>query len=250
MNRPLLILVLFLGICLPLISWAHLPELIPDAALAAKGKPVTLRYGLGHPYERELLASKRPRSLIVQLPQLKGSVDLSTELQATRAGESKAVTFIPRESGDYIGSLTCAPTQMGKSLVYDTTKVVISVGGAQRGWDALMGHPVEIAPLTRPYGLTKGCGFRGVVLRHGKPMPNAVVRFEHRSVTPPPKEGRPDGVFVTRVEKANERGEFSMTLPEDGWWVIFALAPGKKTVKDGKPVKTLHRGSFWVKVGA
>jgi cobalt/nickel transport protein len=232
------------------LCWAHLPELIPDKALAAKGKPITLHYGLGHPFERELLASERPRSLIVQLPQANGSIDLSTGLQATRAGESKTVTFTPKRAGDYIGSLTCAPTQMGKSLIYDTAKVVISVGGAQRGWDALVGHPVEIAPLTRPYGLTKGCGFRGVVLRHGKPMPNAIVRFEHRSAAPPPKKGRPGGVFVTRVEKANDRGEFSITLPEDGWWVVFALAPGKTTVKNNTPIKTLHRGSFWVKVGA
>ncbi len=250
MNRSLLTLILLVGLCLPLLSWAHLPQLIPDTVLAAKGKPIVLRYGLAHPFERELLAAKKPRSLVVQLPQVKGSIDLSADLGATRAGEEKTVSFTPRERGDYIASLVCAPMKMGDALYHDTAKVVINVGGRQQGWDARVGHPVEIKPLTRPYGLPKGSGFRGVVLLHGEPMPNALVRFEHRSAAPPAKEGQPAGAFITRAEKANDRGEFSLTLPEDGWWVVFALAPGKKTVKDGKPIKTLHRGTLWVKVGA
>jgi cobalt/nickel transport protein len=229
---------------------AHLPVLIPDKALARKGKPLTLRYGLGHPFERELIASRKPASLIVQLPLRKGSIDLSGSLAATKAGETNSVTFTPKKRGDYIASLTGSLLKMGNALYRDTSKVVINVGGVQSSWDALVGHPVEIAPLTRPYGLTKGCGFRGVVLLNGKPYPNADVRFEHRSLTAPPKVGRPSPVFVTRVEKANDRGEFSITLPEDGWWIVFALAPGKPTIKDGKPIRTVHRGNFWVKVGA
>jgi cobalt/nickel transport protein len=247
-RRPLLPL-LVLGALLPTAASGHLPVLFPDKALAKKGKLLTLQYGVGHPFERELVAGQKPASLFVQLPEGRGSIDLSAGLAATKAGETKSVSFTPRERGDYIASLICPLTQTGNAMYRDTTKVVINVGGVQRGWDELVGHPVEIAPLTRPYGLTKGCGFRGVVLLNGKPYANAGVRFEHRSVTPPAKQGRPDAVFVTRVEKTNDRGEFSITLPEDGWWVLFALAPGKSTVKNGKPIRTYHRGNFWVKVG-
>ena len=64
-------------------------------------------------------------------------------------------------------------------MIVHYTKVVIDVLGAEKGWDALVGLPVEIEPLVRPYGLWTGNTFRGIVRYHGKPVPFARVEVEY-----------------------------------------------------------------------
>ena len=47
-----------------------------------------------------------------------------------------------------------------------------------RGWDAELGLPTEIVPLSRPFGLWAGNLFQGVVKRDGAPVPHAEVEVE------------------------------------------------------------------------
>ena len=54
----------------------------------------------------------------------------------------------------------------GKYIVH-YAKVVVDSCASGEGWDALVGLPVEIEPLTRPTGLWTGNLFTGVVLKHG-----------------------------------------------------------------------------------
>ena len=56
-------------------------------------------------------------------------------------------------------------------MIIHYTKVVVNAMGAEEGWDTLVGFPVEIEPLVRPYGLWTGNAFRGIVKKHGEPVP-------------------------------------------------------------------------------
>ena len=66
-----------------------------------------------------------------------------------------------------------------QKMIVHYTKVVVDAFGAEDGWDARVGFPVEIEPLARPYGLWTGNTFRGIVLREGKPVPFATVEVEY-----------------------------------------------------------------------
>ena len=124
-------------------------------------------------------------------------------------------------------------------MIVHYTKVVIDVLGAEKGWDALVGLPVEIEPLVRPYGLWTGNTFRGIVRYHGKPVPFARVEVEYYN------EGRrvkpPRDAFVTQVIKTDPNGVFSYTMPRAGWWGFAALdcrrreneEPGRQAGRSG-----------------
>lgn len=134
----------------------------------------------------------------------------------------------------------------GKMIVH-YTKVVVDFLGAEDGWDTLVGLPVEIEPLVRPYGLWTGNTFRGVVRRDGRPVSFAEVEVEYWNeglrVTPP------NGAFVTQVVKADANGVFSYTIPKAGWWGFAALVDGDKPMPnpDGEPADVELGGLIWVK---
>jgi cobalt/nickel transport protein len=119
-------------------------------------------------------------------------------------------------------------------------------GGAGEGWDRLVGLPVEIEPLTRPYGLWTGNVFRGVVRKNGKPLPFAEIEVEWRN------DGSvkaPADPFVTQVIKADAQGSFVYAMPRAGWWGFAALTEAEKTRPgpDGKPAKIEVGGLLWVR---
>ena len=132
-------------------------------------------------------------------------------------------------------------------MIVHYTKVVVDALGDQRGWDALIGLPVEIEPLVRPYGLWTGNTFRGIVRRGGKPVPGARVEVEYYNL------GRrlraPNDAFVTQVVKTDANGVFSYTMPRAGWWGFAAILPGEQKMKnpDGKPVDVELGGLIWVR---
>ena len=123
------------------------------------------------------------------------------------------------------------------------TKVVVDFGSGD-GWDKLVGFPMEIEPLTRPYGLWTGNEFRGRVLKNGKPLPFADIEVEWTndgSVKPPAD------AFNTQVIKADANGVFSYAMPKAAWWAFNALSEGpERKSPDGKPVGTEIGGTMWV----
>ena len=149
--------------------------------------------------------------------------------------------------GDHIFFVEPAPyweKAEGKWIIHYTKVVVDFASGS--GWDQLVGLPVEIEPLVRPYGLWSGNVFRGVVRRNGKPVPFATVEVEWRN------DGSlkiPADPFITQVIKADASGQFTYGLPRAGWWGFAALVEGDKPAKspDGKPAKTELGGLIWVR---
>ncbi len=152
--------------------------------------------------------------------------------------------------GDHVFYFQPAPYwESGEqTMIVHYTKVVVNYAGVEKGWDALVGFPVEIQPLVRPYGLWTGNTFRGVVLHRGKPLPFATIEVEYLN-----EGGRvkaPNDAFVTQVIKADASGTFSYSMPKAGWWGFAALVPGEEKMKSpsGEVVDVELGGVFWVQV--
>ena len=153
------------------------------------------------------------------------------------------------EPADYVFYIAPAPywEPAEEKMIIHYTKVVVDACEAEEGWDSLVGLPVEIKPLVRPYGLWTGNEFRGVVLHHGRPVPYAEIEVEYwnagRRVQPP------CGPFVTQVIKADGDGVFSYCMPRAGWWGFAALVEGEPMRNpEGETVETELGGLIWVRV--
>jgi cobalt/nickel transport protein len=232
-------------------AWAHFQELIPNADILAEDGDRTVHLDLTftHPMERgPVMEMAAP----IQFGVLAGGVkqDLRKALKAVRKGEGKTAYEASHKiaaPGDSVFYLEPAPywePAEGKMIIHYTKVVVDFASGT--GWDKLVGLPVEIEPLVRPYGLWTGNAFRGIVRKGGKPVPFAEIEVEWRN------DGSvkaPSDPFITQVVKADASGQFSYVMPRAGWWGFAALVDGDKPLKgpDGKPVPVELGGLMWVK---
>lgn len=230
---------------------AHFQVLLPstDVISDEDDKTIQLEVLFTHPMRQgPVMEMARPRQFGVLVGGKKH--DLLAELKEHKLQGKTAYTASHRAArpGDYVFFVEPAPywEAAERKMIVHYTKVVVDVMGAEDGWDAMVGFPVEIEPLVRPYGLWTGNSFRGVVKRDGKPVPFAEVEVEYYN------EGRrvklPSDAFTTQVIKADANGVFSYAMPRAGWWGFAALVPGEKTTgPDGKPAETELGGLMWVK---
>lgn len=131
-------------------------------------------------------------------------------------------------------------------FIQQITKVVVNAFGAETGWDAALGLPVEIVPLGRPYGLWEGNLFCGLVLKDGQPLKHATVEVEYLN-----EKGQidlPSPVFETQVLKTNASGEFCYSFPWAGWWGFSVLTEGAPITKEGQKYPLELDAVFWLKV--
>ncbi len=159
-----------------------------------------------------------------------------------------AATYEVTMPGDYVFYLEPAPywEPAERKMIVHYTKTVVSAYGAEEGWDAMVGFPVEIEPLVRPYGLWTGNCFRGVVRKHGEPVPFAEIEVEYWN--PQGNVIPPAGPFVTQVIKADANGTFTYTMPRAGWWSFAALVDGdeKMANPEGEKVDVELGALMWV----
>ncbi len=230
---------------------AHFLVLLPSTDIVEDqdSRTVDLDLRFTHPMEQgPTMNLARPRQMAVLVGGKR--IDLSGNLKARKVdGKSAyACSLETKQPGDYIVFVEPEPyweAAEGKMIVH-YTKVVVGAMGAENGWDKLIGLPVEIEPLVRPYGLWTGNSFRGIVRYHDKPAPFARVEIEYFN------EGRrvkpPKDAFVTQVVKADASGVFSYTMPRAGWWGFAALIDGEKMKNpEGKMVDSELGGLMWVK---
>lgn len=240
----------FLGTAVP--ALAHFQEIIPATPVIteAEERRLTLALTFTHPMEGgPVMPMERPQRAGVLV---NGTVtDLTDALRpVTRQGRPAwNLSYTLRRPGDHVFFVEPAPywEPAEEKMIVHYAKVVVNAYGAEDGWDARVGLPVEIAPLTRPYGLWTGNVFQGVVLKAGTPVPHAMVEVEYRS------EGTikpPASPYVTQVVKADADGVFTYAMPRAGWWGFAALLDGEKPVPgpDGVPVTVEEGGLLWVHV--
>lgn len=231
---------------------SHFQVLIPstDIVTAADAQTLYLDILFTHPMEqRPVMEMGPPRQFGVFAGGEKRN--LLPTLTARQVDGKAAYTCAAKvtEPGDYVFFIEPAPywEAAEKKWIIHYTKVVVDVLGAEQGWDALVGLPVEIEPLVRPYGLWAGNTFRGIVKHNGKLVPFAKVEVEYYN------EGNrvkpPHDAFITQVIKADANGVFTYGMPRAGWWGFAALVEGREKLKgpDGQPADVELGGLMWVK---
>lgn len=243
---------LFPGICLLLIttpfSFAHFEILISDVPWVERGGTAIFLYYEGHPFEMELVAREAPEA--VNIIDANGNrVDATASLVVKEININGSTIpkyqfeFSPKRSGDYIASVKGKPETTDKDLWETFSKLVLHCNKSD-GWDQVVGDPIEIVPLTRPYGIRAGSVFTGKVLMNGQPAAGIEIEFEEMNDTPPAE--LPAEPLITGVVKTDTNGQFAVTLDREGWWGLAASAEAGTVEREGKQLTRHITSYFWI----
>lgn len=240
---------LTLAFALALPASAHFQEILPEADVLPEGGEAVLSLVFTHPFDAgPAMEMARP----VRVGVLAGgrAADLTAEIVAAPVEGRAAwrLSHALREPGAAVFFVEPQPywePAEGKYIVH-YAKVIVDAFASGDGWDALVGLPVEIRPLTRPTGLWTGNLFSGVVLRHGRPVPFAEVEVEFVN------DGSlraPNDAFVTQVVRADANGTFAYAMPRGGWWGFAALTEGEATrpAPDGTAAPVEEGALIWIR---
>ncbi|MBI5522885.1 MAG: DUF4198 domain-containing protein [Desulfarculus sp.] len=228
---------------------AHFGMIIPQRSVVEKDDPKTLamQYRFWHPMENQGLELGRPQEAGYVLDGKKHDLLPALKEQKEQEKTTWAASLDIKKPGDYLFYLTPPPyfEPAEDKFIIHYTKTVVGVLNRQEGWDKPVGQPMEILPLTRPYGLYAGNSFTGQVLKKGKPLAEAEVEvefFNHGG-----QRQAPGDAYVAQVVKTDKQGLFTWTLPWPGWWGFAALSESdKKIKKDGQDKKVELGGVLWL----
>ena len=249
----ILIIAVAASLMLAAVSLAHFGMIIPSKEVVGKDDPreISLTLQFTHPFEggpQMDLAKPDKFGVVVE--------DKVTDLTGTLSekkveGESTwETTYKITRPADYIFFMQPKPywEPAEDKFIIHFTKVIVDALGAETGWDnpiaEAAGIPVEIVPLSRPYGLYASNLFTGRVFRDGKPVPNAEVEVEFwgRGKTKAPTDSH-----IRQVIKTDPNGVFSYAMPKPGWWGFSAIMEGPESIKhEGKDKKVEIGAVIWV----
>lgn len=261
-SRWCLFLCLGLQMGFPPAVQAHFQVIWPqiEGCYAKPGETVRWHYFWGHPFEM-LIDDAQPPKVFVFTPQKTKEVLVPTPLTLKDEGSGRerrafAVTYTPAEPGDYYLCVEAPAYFIPEDQVFceDYVKTPLHVR-AEKGWDQAVGLPVEILPITRPYGWPPGAVFRAQALVKNQALARAVVEIEkfHGYYLPPEKMprdrlGEINFPLITRVTKTDRNGYFSCSFDSPGWWLISVSAPGGRKTHQGKAYPVELRGGLWIYV--
>ncbi|MGQ9503909.1 MAG: DUF4198 domain-containing protein [Thermogutta sp.] len=252
MSRFAAILLAVIGLEISTPAHAHFLVLLPSSDVVDSPQEAEVHFEIQftHPMEQ---GPVMPMGNPIQFFVTHGGqrLDLRQILQERQRGGQRAFSVRYRldHPGDYTFAIEPAPywEKLEKKWIIHYTKVVVNFMGEEGDWAKPVGLPVEIQPLTRPYGLWAGNCFRGVVLHQGQPVPFADVEVEYWNLDK--KVSPPSDAFVTQVIKADGQGVFCYGIPRAGWWGFAALVDGpeKRHGPDGQPADVELGGVIWVR---
>lgn len=136
--------------------------------------------------------------------------------------------------------------EQSKTFFHQQAKMMTPVFGSDQGWDQPVGQPLEIVPLTRPFGLIAPALFTGLVLEDGKPAPNLTVEMGFINSL---KIKTPSAWHHMLKTRTNSLGEFSFLLNLAGWWYCKVDMRGDPLKgPDGKLAPVIKSSLFWLYV--
>lgn len=237
---------LFLGILWAQVAEAHFGVVIPSRSMVLNNNEarISVDVAFTHPFAAT--------GMKMDLPELTVWEDgKSTQLGLTESewlGErSYHSEFTIRKPGVYILGMTPKPyyEPAEDRFIIHYTKTVIGAFGYEDGYGETVGMPVEIVPLTRPFGNYAGNSFSGVVLFKGKPLAGADVEIEF--LNDGHKYQAPNSYFETQVVHTDANGVFTFAVPWPGWWGFAALATGDdKIAHEGELREVELGGVIWL----
>ncbi len=225
------------------------------------GEKITYQYFWGHPYEMVLFDAEEPTLYVVTPDGGKETiVPAPVEMKDPETGGMRrafAFAYTPESLGDcwIVLEAPAYAIEEEDEAVQDYVKQCIHVM-AEQGWDRPVGLPIELVPLTRPYGLEAGFAFTAQALLDGKPLAGATVEIEKfngfhvgEDALPEDQFGTEDVPMITRVAKTDAHGYVTYTLDEPGWWMISVSSESGTVTAGGKEYPRVLRGGLWVHVG-
>ncbi len=225
---------------------AHFGMVIPERpVLTDEVRSTAVAISFSHPNAGEGMDMVKPKQAIVAVngertdlalgeTEVMGHAAWTTTLEAGRPG----LYTLYVEPEPY-----WEPAEDAHIIHY--TKTVVPAFGAEEGWEAPLGAPVEIVPMLRPFGNFAGNVFVGKALRDGEPVPHAVVEVEpfNQAGLPIPTQ-----YHETQVVVADENGVFQFACPRPGWWGFAFLTEADYTLPDpdGADKAVELGGVFWI----
>ncbi len=245
------IIIIAVMVCV-LAAQAHFQVLLPsrDIVSASDERRIELKVQFTHPMEQgPLMTMGQPHQFGVLIDGVRHDLLAALTRRESEGVVQYSATHELRMPAGHIFFLEPAPywEAAEQKMIVHYTKVVVDAFDAGTGWDAMVGFPVEIEPLVRPYGLWTGNLFRGIVRHNGEPVPFAEIEVEYYNEGG--KVRIPSGPFVTQVIKADAHGLFAYAMPRAGWWGFAALVEGAQPMKnpDGDEVEVELGGLIWVR---
>lgn len=230
---------------------AHFQVVKPstDTVTEATGGEVTVELIFTHPMEgAPVMEMAKPVRFGVKTGDAIEDLVPLLESRSVDGKQAWQASYKVRQPGDHIFFVEPVPywEPAEQTMIVHYTKVVVDAYGFGEGWDRMVGFPIEIRPLVRPYGLWTGNVFRGIVERNGQPVPFAEIEVEWLN------DGSielPSDAFITQVIKADAGGEFTYALPHAGWWGFAALIEGDEpmTSPEGQEVPVEQGALMWVR---
>ena len=240
---------------------AHYPLVETEEGVVPSGKPVSFLVSSGHPFMNDRVDAPQIVRTGVYPPGRRFRKLSKATVATTTSRGTKAyrVTHTPDFSGDWIYSFHCGETvEKPQRRVTDYVKLILHVRhetGAQIGWRRVVGDPMEIVPMTRPYLIPVGSTFRGKVVLNSKLGPRDFKTrvleggyVEAESFSP---DGRPGHGYLAANRLgvlSDPNGVFAITLPTAGWWMISVATDGGPG-EQGLSGIAQRRASLWVPVG-
>lgn len=228
---------------------AHFGILIPSHAEVTDQKNADIRLDIAfsHPASGIGMDMAMPEAASVNVNSQ--SASLLDKLSETSFMGKKAwqLQYQITRPGLYQFAVTPAPyfEPAEDCFIIHYAKVVVPAFGAAEGWDKPLGLPMEIVPLTRPFGNYAGSVFQGQVLKNGKPLPWATVEIENLNRDPvhvPPNE-----YFENQLVRADGQGIFTAGIPWKGWWGFAALSEADSAIEFNGQKKNVEIGGvIWV----
>ncbi len=239
-------------VVLPMLAFAHFMVVQPSSNLVMDREKATITIDarFAHPFEQGLMDMAKPIEFGVMIDGKK--IDLLGDLKEVKKGANRTyrTTYKLNKPGDhvfYVEPKSYWEPAEDKHIIH-YTKAIVHAFGLEEGWDEMVGFPIEVKPLTRPYGLWTGNVFTGQVLMNGKPVPNAEIEITYDNKGTTVKS--PGDPFNIQVVIADKNGVFTYAMPKAGWWGFAALSEADNKLKDpdGKE-KPIEIGAvIWVLV--
>lgn len=219
---------------------------------------VALKLLFWHPFENGPVMDMDPPGAVWALHRgeridLSGSLRPLTFTGAVNTGTGFDATLPVRRAGDYVIVVEAAPyfEASEDKFIQQFTKAYLNRAGLPTDWEAELGLPAEILPLSKPYNLIAGSSFTGRVMADGEPVPGAEIEVEFIAAEPDMAANRPGPVTTQPmpggavVIRSDENGYFTYAIPRAGHWGFAALDIGPVKSLEGKPMS--QDAVIWVR---
>lgn len=230
-------------------AWAHFGMLIPSANIVTQEqKNLELSLSFSHPFEMVGMNLEKPVQFGVVSQDKKS--DLTEYLSPTSIMDRMGwkASYKVKRPGVYHFYMEPAPYwEPSEDLhIIHYTKTVIAAFGGDIGWDTPIGLPVEIVPLTRPFGNYVNNVFSGTVMVKGQPAPAVEVEIEYYNSNQAAHSA--SDYHITQVVKTDSNGNFTFACNRDGWWGFSALTAADYTMKspEGVDKEVELGGVLWI----